>query len=63
VIAGWAEVLHLPINTVLYDMSMANLILYTAALPHYDDEREKTFDPALDADNPENFNDSPDGFV
>lgn len=54
--------LNMPIHTVLYEMSMANLLLYTAAIPHYGD-KEKTFNPALDADNPDNFNDMPDGFV
>ena len=62
-IVGWAETLHLPVTTVLYDISVANLQLYSAALPHYDDVDEKKFDPSLDADIPENFRDTPDGFV
>ena len=62
-IVGWAETLHLPVTTVLYDISVANLQLYSAALPHYDEVEEKKFDPSLDADNPENFRDTPDGFV
>lgn len=53
----------MPIDAVLYDMSLANLMLYTASLPRYSDEEDKPFNPALDADNPDNFDDLPDGFV
>ena len=45
----------------LYEMSYANVILYSRATPTYDDIKEsreskkKKFDKSLDANNPDNF--------
>lgn len=36
-------------------MSYRNLMLYSRALPHYDDEKEDVWDEAINADNPDNF--------
>ena len=42
---------------VLYDYSYANLTLYSAATPQFDDEQPaKDWDASLDANNPDNFN-------
>lgn len=43
------------VDTVLYDMSWQNLVLYSAATPQFDDEKEKKWDESLDANNPDNF--------
>ena len=41
---------------MLYDYSYANLSLYSAATPQFDDEQPPEWDAALDANNPDNFN-------
>lgn len=42
---------------MLYDYSYANLTLYSAATPQFDDEQPaKEWDASLDANNPDNFN-------
>ncbi len=43
---------------VLYDISYANLIMYGAAVPSFDDEKEDDgWDEKLNWDNPDNFTD------
>lgn len=39
---------------VLYDISYENLILYSAATPQYDDEKDE-WDESIDANTPGNF--------
>lgn len=41
---------------VLYEMSYANLLLYSRAAPSYDDEDVDEWDDKLDVNNPDNFN-------
>jgi hypothetical protein len=42
---------------VLYDISYANLIMYGAAVPSFDDEKDD-WDDSIDANNPDNFKNS-----
>ena len=51
-IACWSKNLGIPINEVLYEHSMVNLLLYSASLPQYDDIE---WDESKDASNPRNF--------
>ena len=44
----------------LYDYSYANLTLYSAATPQFDDEQQEEWDASKDANNPDNFNDEDD---
>lgn len=44
---------------MLYEISHENLVLYTKAMPLYDDEKDE-WDDSLDANNPDNFNDNND---
>lgn len=46
--------LHCSPDVVIYEMSFANLALYSAAMPRFDDKKEE-WDDKLDACNPENF--------
>lgn len=66
-IAGLAKSLNIPPEAVLYDYSFANLMLYSAALPHYDDEddgeQKQDFNTHLDANDPNNFTNLTDGFI
>lgn len=48
--------LHCSQDVVLYDISFANLALYSAAMPRFDDKIDK-WDDKLDACNPDNFKD------
>lgn len=48
--------LHCSQDAVLYDISFANLALYSAAMPRFDDEKDE-WDDKLDACNPDNFKD------
>lgn len=45
---------------VLYDISYENLLMYGAATPQYDDEKEPEWDESKDASNPDNFKDETD---
>jgi len=46
---------NLPPEYVLYDLSYANILLYSAVLPSYDTDREKSKDSdTIRADDPEN---------
>lgn len=54
-IYSWAKNLGCSVEHVLYDMSYRNLLLYSAATPQFDDEKEKEWNPKLDANNPDNF--------
>jgi hypothetical protein len=46
---------NLPPEYVLYDLSYANILLYSAVLPSYDTGREKSKDSdTIRADDPEN---------
>lgn len=42
---------------VLYDISYANLVMYGAAVPSFDDEKDD-WDDSIDANNPDNFKNS-----
>lgn len=52
---GWSKLFDTTPDYVLYEMSYENLIMYSCAVPHYDDEKEKEWDESLDANNPNNF--------
>lgn len=52
---GWAKSLNMPIDSVLYDISYRNAMMYARALPHYDDEKEEEWDASIDASDPNNF--------
>lgn len=58
---SWTKNLNVPVETVLYDMSWQNLVLYSSATPQYNDEKDskKEWDESLDANNPDNFADEP----
>ena len=56
-IYSWAKMLNATPDYVLYEMSYANLLLYSRAVPSYDDEEDE-WDDKLDANNPDNFNDN-----
>lgn len=49
----------------LYKMSFTNLIMYGAAIPMYDDEKEDQpeFDKSLDANDPSNFSEDEDEII
>lgn len=53
-IYSWAKSLGVTPEHVLFEMSYKNLLLYSAAIPQYDDEEDE-WDPKLDANNPVNF--------
>lgn len=53
-ILGWAKTLNTTPEYVLYEISYANLVLYTKATPYYDDEKDD-WDDSIDANNPDNF--------
>lgn len=53
-IASWAKNLNEQPERILYEYSYANLLLYGAATPQYDD-KEDTWNPKLDANDPNNF--------
>jgi hypothetical protein len=59
-IIGWAKNLNVSPEHVIYDMSYENLLLYSAATPLYDDEKDN-WDDSIDANNP--TTDFEDGFV
>lgn len=65
-IIGWAKNMNATPDYVLYEMSFENAILYSAATPAYDDEKDD-WDDELDANNPNNFknksNDSKEVYV
>ena len=43
-------------SQVLHGISLANLTLYAAAAPSYDDKPADDWDESIDANNPANFN-------
>lgn len=53
------------LHDALYKVSFVNLIMYGAAVPLYDDEKNETpvFDESMDANNPNNFSDDEDEIV
>ena len=55
-ILSWCKILHCSQDVVLYDISFANLALYSAAMPRFDDKKDE-WDDKLDACNPDNFKD------
>lgn len=57
VILSWAKAFNTTFEHVLYDMSYLNCIMYSSAMPLYDDE-EDMWDDRLDANNPDNFDDN-----
>ena len=60
IIIGWAKNIGATPEEILYDYSYANLSLYSAATPQFDDEQPPKWDAKLDANNPENFTDDED---
>lgn len=52
---SWAKNLNMTPMEVLYEISYENLIMYSAATPQYDDEKEPEWDSTKDANNPDNF--------
>lgn len=54
-IYSWAKNLNTTPEHVLYEMSYQNLLMYSAATPHYDDVKDD-WDDSIDANNPDNFN-------
>ena len=54
IIYGWAKNLNTTTEHVLYEMSYQNLLMYSAATPHYDDAKDD-WDDSIDANNPMNF--------
>lgn len=54
-ILGWAKTLNTSPEYVLYEISYENMVLYTKAMPYYDDEKDD-WDDSIDANNPNNFN-------
>lgn len=53
---SWAKLFNTTPEYVLYEMSYENLLIYSCAVPHYDDEKEEVWDERFDANNPNNFN-------
>lgn len=56
-IVSWSKNLNVSIDVVLYEMSYINLMMYSAAMPQFDDEKD-TWDDDFDANNPNNFDNS-----
>ena len=54
-VIGWSKSLGVTVEHVLYEMSYMNCVLYSAALPHYDDIAD-SWDPLKDGNDPSNFN-------
>ena len=56
--AGTVKAFKLPIDYVLYDMSYANVVMYSACLPSFSAKRKgKSNDgDVIDADDPHNLN-------
>lgn len=51
----------MPVEHILYEMSWQNLVMYSAATPMFDDEKDDELDidwDRLDANNPDNFQDA-----
>ena len=61
-IYGWAQALHCTPEYILHQISYENLVLYSSAAPSYDikDKEEEEWDDSIDANNPDNFNNSND---
>ena len=57
-IIGWSKAMNVSPDYILYEISYENLLLYSAATPLYDDEKDEDdgWDESLDANNPDNFN-------
>jgi len=45
---------------ILYEVSWANLNLFSSAIPDYNTKKDDDFDDSIDANNPDNFSDGPD---
>ncbi len=56
-IYSWAKNLNTTPEHILYEMSYENLLMYNAATPHYNDEKDD-WDASIDANNPNNFKNS-----
>lgn len=61
-IYSWAKNLNTTPEHVLYEMGYLNLLMYSAATPRYDDEKDD-WDPSIDANNPDNFNNEEEIFI
>lgn len=60
-IYGWAQALHCTPEYILHQISYENLVLYSSAAPSYDiKDKEEEWDDSIDANNPDNFNNSND---
>jgi len=53
VIAGVVKAFNIGFDCVLYEMSYANLMLFSSVLPDYSVDRDKK--NAIDGDDPKNF--------
>lgn len=61
-IYSWARNLKTTPEQVLFDISYKNLLLYSAATPQFDDEKD-TWDKTKDANNPDNFGNANNDFT
>ena len=66
-IYAWTQMFHTTPDYILYGISFKNLLLYNSARPTYHLDKEKNqspgerkWNPALDANTPDNFKDSKD---
>lgn len=65
-IGSWAKYWQLPPEQILYEVSHANLVLFGAAIPSFENEKESDrpntenlqWGGKLDYDNPDNFTDT-----
>ena len=52
---SWAKGLNMDPDVVLWEKSYESLIMYGAATPQWDDEKEEAWDMSKDASEPGNF--------
>ncbi len=57
-VAGFVKAYNLPLDYVLYDMSYANMVMYSAVLPSYDSKKDRGSETGkqdiIKADDPRN---------
>lgn len=58
VILGMSKNLGLTPDYILNELSYENLIMYSYSLPSYDVGETEEWDESIDANNPDNFNDT-----
>jgi len=47
----------------LYELSYANVVMYSSVLPSNEESKEPDFDSSKDANDPNNFNDDTDEII